>query len=318
MTFFQFYAWNHSEQGRRSLEDIIRTLVFQLRACGYGAEYDPNNDLPPTEWNRIKFKSDPDDVNVMVEGFTPATTNHLDAARAAGIRLICLATEEPTEKGFNHGTQPEMVLRQEWFTEAAKNFEAIWHLVPGRRVTEWYARFAPTAYVELGYAPELVRPQRIVVPRFEFGFFGSMTERRFALLKKLARYVKESNKVRIVSDFATDAERNLAMQDAKVILQIRKFDEMGLVSSSRCSTALCLGRPVVAEPHDLTLSKPWDEIVKFARTDEEFIQLALLTRRHWRDAHHFQMERFKARLTPEVCVGRAVRETGLDDTRAAA
>lgn len=279
-------------------------VSYQLRALGHGTIWDPANDA--RAWDKIQFRCGADDINVIIEGFTPSTIRQVAAAQCAGARFLCLATEEPTPLGFNHGTQREMVMRQQLFSEAMRYFEGILHLVPGQHVTDWYAQHAPTGYVELGYAPQLVRPERVPNPRFEFGFFGSVTPRRRNLLNRLFRRMgKPPNAVRIVSDFISDTERDLAMQDCKVILQIRKFDAMGLVSSSRCNTGLCLGRPVVAEPHDL--SKPWDEIVAFASTEEEFYQLAMLTARRWRDAHHFQMKRFKERLTPEVCVGQALR-----------
>ncbi|MEK7749585.1 MAG: hypothetical protein AAB277_01250, partial [Planctomycetota bacterium] len=82
-----------------------------------------------------------------------------------------------------------------------------------------------------------------------FGFFGSLSRRRLKILKTLARYIGSEKAIRVVSDFPTQDERDAAMRSARVILQIRKYDEMGLVSSSRCNTALCNGRPVIAEPH---------------------------------------------------------------------
>lgn len=318
---FAFHAWNHTEAGKRSLEDIIKIVSFQLRACGHWTVWDPDNDAKVTRGEPIYFCHGPGEYNVIVEGFTPHTTALIARAhQELGARFICLATEEPTEKGFNHGTQPEMVMRQETFPAAMRYFDGILHLVPGQRVTDWYSQFAPTAYVELGYASQLLRPERNPNPKFEFGFFGSMTKRRHHLLLRLFRRMgKPPNAVRLVQEFLPDAERDAIMQDCKVILQIRKFDEMALVSSSRCNTALCLGRPVVAEPHgDLALSKPWDEIVKFTSSEQEFFDTAILTARRWRDAHYFQFERFKKKLTPQVCVGDAVTSLRLGEPRARA
>ena len=179
--------------------------------------------------------------NIIVEGFTPQITRHIEAVHKQGARFICLATEEPTERGFNHGTQREMVWRQDTFGPAMKFFKGIWHLVPGQRVTDWYAQYATAAYVELGYAALLIRPDPIRNPRFDTGFYGSMTPRRLTLLKRLSKRLGTQNAVRIVMNFASNVERDAAMQDAKVILQVRKFEEMGLVSSSRCATALYSG-----------------------------------------------------------------------------
>ena len=87
---------------------------------------------------------------------------------------------------------------------------------------------------------------------------------------------------------------------------------MGLVSSSRCATALYLGRPVIAEPHDLALSHPWDKIVKFTHTEQEFLDLTRLTIPRWRDLYQSQLARFKELLPPEVCVAPALRALGLE------
>lgn len=253
-----------------------------------------------------------------MEGFTDAVVEIVRDAYEHNARFICIATEEPTDKGFNHGTSQEMTQRQWDFVKAAPYLDAILHLVPGQRITDWYAQHAPAAYVELGYAPTLMRQETQREPAFDFGFYGSVSPRRERLLKKLAKASGKHHAVRVVADFKTQVERDKAMQEAKVLIQIRKFDEMGLVSSSRCNTALCLRRPVVAEPHEL--AKPWDEVVKFARADDEFIFMALAMRSMWRNIHYDQFTKFKERFPPEVCIGDPLRRVGITrkPTRAAA
>lgn len=303
---FLFWLANHNLTGQRSLEDVIGIFGKQLRALGHEAVWDPAN--------RQMYTADVG-INVIVEGFSPSSVKVLTDMHAAGARYLMLATEEPTERGFNHGTIPEMVGRQEIFPEVARLCEGILHLVPGERVTRWYGRFAPSAPIELGYAPSLVRPFDRE-PTFDFGFYGSLSPRRLRILKRLAKVVGTQRAVRIVADFKTQEERDHAMQEARVIVQLRKFEQMGLVSSSRCNTALCLGRPVVAEPHDL--SKPWDEIVRFSSSLERFYSDALLVRAAWRGVHADQFARFRERLSPRECVGRALDAIGLLTKRLAA
>lgn len=203
--------------------------------------------------------------------------------------------------------------RQIMFPEAAKYCEGILYLVPGKYVHEFYSSCAPSAYVELGHAPTLFRAKTGVAPEYEFGFYGSLSERRLKILKKLStRMLNTPKAVRIVADFSTQEQRDEEMQRCKVILQIRKFDKMGLVSSSRCNTALHLGRPVVAEPHDLALSKPWNEVVQFTNSLEEFYATANTFRALWRWKWEEQYNKLRTMLTPDYCVGRAFREIGYD------
>lgn len=257
-----------------------------------------------------------DIVNVVVEGFVAGHESIIAAAKEKGARFMMMATEEPTDKGFNHGTQEEMVKRQRDFPAVAKHFEGILHLVPGDHITKWFSQFAPSAYLELGYAPSLVRKHNIE-PDYDFGFYGSLTSRRLKILKKLANKINSPKAVKIVADFKTQHERDAQMSRAKVIVQVRKFDEMGLVSSSRCNTALSIGRPVVAEPH--LLSKPWDEVVRFSQTLEGFFATAIMVRSMWKGIHADQFGKFKNRFTPEFCVGEPLARIGiLEDKRVAA
>lgn len=290
---------NHSEIGQRSLEDVVGIFGHQLRALGHQIEWDPGNH---SFLNTLAGEG----MNIIVEGFTPEVVAVMRRTYEQGARFIILATEEPTPKGFNHGTQWEMVKRQEVFPRAANFAEGIICLVPGKHVTDWYGQYAPTAWTELGYAPSLVRITN-QEPDHDFGFYGSLTTRRHRILKRIAK--RYGKRIRVVTDFSTQLERDAAMREAKVILQLRKFESMGLVSSSRCNTALCLGRPVLAEPHDL--SKPWDEIVRFTSTLDAFYDMCMLMLATWKHAHAQQMVAFKAKLSPEHCVGRAFREIGL-------
>lgn len=299
---------NHNATGQASLEDVVGIFGHQLRALGHEIVWDRAND---------QWINGPDDWNLVVEGFTPQFVEQIKWAHGNGARFICLATEEPTDRGFNQGTQREMTARQEMFPNAAPYLSAIFHLVPGDYTAQWYGQFAPTAYVELGYAPSLLRPNAAAQlrgafgpePKFDFGFFGTVSKRRLRLLKKLANRTGKVNAVRIVGNFPSQDVRDREVLDCKVVLQIRKFEEMGLVSSSRLNTSLNCGRPVVAEPH--LLSKPWDEIVTFAKSEEEFINLALMARGTWRGLHAGQYQKFKERLPPEVCVGEPLRRVGI-------
>lgn len=270
-----------------------------MRSLGHTIVWETSNE---------RFLGPGQGINIIVEGFFKYHVPIIAEAYANGARFLMLATEEPTDKGFNHGTQEEMIERQRVFPEAAKYFDGILHLVPGDNITKWYGQFAPAAPIELGYAPSLVRNCG-VIPDYVFGFYGSLTPRRLKLLKKLANKINSAKAIKVISDFKSQTERDATMSRAKVILQIRKFDEMGLVSSSRCNTALCIGRPVVAEPH--LLSHPWDEVVPFAGSMDDFFSKAILASAMWRGVHADQMAKFKEKFSPEICVGRALEHIGI-------
>ena len=293
---FVFCLKNHNSLGVRSLEDPVMVLIHQLRALGHVAEL-----------SKDQVATSRDAINVLVEGFTKETPGQLAFLRKRGARFLCIATEEPTDQGFNHGVTPHMVDRQAAFPEAAKHIEAVWALVPGAEA--WYGRYAPACHVELGYAPTLERRFDVLISH-EFGFFGSVTERRFDILKRLGAMTKKThNGVKVLAGFQEQVYRDREMSRAKVIVLLRAVEEMGLVSSSRINTALHIGRPVVAEPHQLSAN--WQDIIHFSRSLPRFYEDAMAMRRGWEHKHAKQMARFRDLLSPERCVGRALRETDL-------
>lgn len=310
---FSWNLFNHSALGQKSLHDILTIMSHQMMALGHGVMWDRENKALVTKDQGI---------NIVVEGFTRTEWGSIARIKEAygnGARFICVASEEPGPKGFNQGTSREMILRQQTFVEAAPFFEGILHLVPGAHVTEWFSQFCPTAYAELGFAPGLLRPGDNFMrrePRYDFGFFGSLSPRRYKILKTLARRIGTEKAIRIVASFPTQEERDEAMRDAKVIVQIRKFEEMGLVSSSRCNTALCVGRPVVAEPH--LLSEPWDRVVKFSESLDRFYGDCIAVRAAWRGVRDDQFTKFKTLLNPQFCIGEPLAKIGIPNPRARA
>ena len=290
----RFNCFNHSGIGTSSIEDVIEIMGKQLRALGHTVDWDNNY-----------YLQEELGINLVFEDFDERCVAELKRAREQeGCRFVIIATEEPTEKGFNHGASLKLIQRQEIFPRAAEFCDGILHLVPGEHITRWYSQYAPAAQAELGYSPGVMKADANPNPRWDFGFFGGMTRRREKIINKLAKI----GGVRLEALFRSPEERDAAMQDAKVIVQIRGREEMGLVSSSRCVTSLSLGRPVVAEPHQL--SKPWDEVVRFARSLDEFYALAALTRSAWRGVYADQLAKFKAKLSPEFCLGEPLRRIG--------
>lgn len=305
MMLFNFNTFNHCPQGRIIVEDITVTMGNQIAALGHEVRWTSAITFIPREagWN------------VLLEAFAdgPATPDIADIvakiaeAHAAGCRFLYVATEEPGEKGFNSALDPGMILRQNAFPRAAKFCDGILHLIPGERVARWYGQFAPAAYAELGYAPGMAYPDDGLEPGHDFAFYGKMTWRREQIIWTLEAKTRKPV-LQLTTFWTPRVERDALMRRAKVILQVRANLETQWVSSTRCAASLHFGRPVVAEPHDNR--GPWDEIVPFSASIEQFYDDAVAMAASWRQAHAGQVERFAAKLPPEHCVGRALREIG--------
>lgn len=298
---FNFSTFNHCPQGQIIVEDITHILGHQLIALGHTISWSNDGFYPRGAYN------------VVLESFADPNYPALDEIRAAherGCQFLCVATEEPTGDGFNHGLDPAMIDRQKAFPEAARYFDGILHLIPGEHITQWYGQFGPAAHAELGYAPGLVvsGPEEPNQPAMDFGFYGKMTWRREQMLGHLEQLTGRPV-LRITSLDVPRAERDRYMRCAKVIVQIRANEEWGMVSSTRCASALHFGRPVVAEPHPDP--GPWEDVVHFAKSVDAFYADAIEATRAWKLFHYTQVGAFRAKLTPEHCVGRALREIGI-------
>ena len=297
---FRLNTFNHSQLGAQSLQDPSQIIAGQLTALGHHVDHSDE-----------EFLRGGDGINFLFEGFTPYSTSLLaEAKKQHDCRFVFICTEEPSEEpgmvGFNRAADKFMVLRQKIFPEAAKYAEAILALVPN--TASWYGQYAPAEQIELGYAPGLVRPQ-FRQPDADYGFYGSISRRRDKILKRLQR-MGTVKRISLHDANASDQQsRDLAMQGAKVIVQIRILEKMGLVSSSRCATALSLGRPVIAEPHEL--SQPWDQIIRFSASLDDFYKEVQAYKPFWKALHMQQFERFRDILTPAACIGSALDRLGI-------
>ncbi len=294
MSTFHFSTFNITGLGRLAMQDIISNIGRQMEALGH-----------EMFWTDDGFAEGDDTYVVLCEGFFDNHLAMMREAHAAGVKFIILATETPGAQGFNEGLTDELITRQRTFPEAAKYSAAIWHTSEGS--DEWYAQFGiPCAHIELGYAPASMR-NPVNVLDHDFGFFGSMTERRYKVLQKFARSRINGHRALVrYTQFESVEARDMQMARCRVMLQVMAHDVMGRVSTSRCCTAMHIGRPVIAEYH----SNPgvWKDIIEFVHP-EIFIHRAFKMHARWEAAYAEQFARFKELLAPEKCVGRTIAAT---------
>lgn len=297
---FNFMTFNHGPQGRIIIEDIAEVMRRQMRSLGHDMIYSPDD---PTFFT--------DAVNIVVESFAdnPRTVERMAEAVSFGCKILILATEEPTDNGFNHGLDPAMIERQNAFPNAANFAHGILHLVPGQHVSDWYGALLPSAHYELGWGQPTYESPDDIVPDHDFGFFGKMTWRREKMLAQFEQ-LTGGPVLRLTTLDVPRHERDTIMRRAKVILQIKGNDQWGVVSSTRCASALMFGRPVIAEPHDY--DQPWFNVVHFSPTIDRFFVDAMAARQHWRQLHATQHARFKSELSPMRCLGWALKKIGVD------
>ena len=162
---FNISLFNHCEDGRRCIEDLVLVLSAQLHSLGHEV------------MQRDYFIND--GINVLYESFADeGTIPRIAAAHKRGCRFLYIATEEPAADGsFNGRLDNAMRERMEAFPEAAIYAEGVLCLVPGEKTCKWYDQYAPSAYAELGYVKSLLSMGPIE-PTRNFGFYGQLTPRR--------------------------------------------------------------------------------------------------------------------------------------------
>ena len=234
--------------------DQVDDLRDQIEAHGHTFAVTRGQFLPPP-W-----------YNVFSEGVSEVMRHpdRLHEMARAGYGLIALVTEEPTlvtGEGlvWNYMTTGTWERRAELFVQIAPALTAAWCYVPGaaavlRRVVK------NSSAVDLAWGQRFNRPRPSQVPRFDFCFFGGMTPRREQLLGEIAKRYK----VDVIPHSTTLAKRDERIPHSKIVLDIKQYHWWDLVSSVRYVTALCCGRPVVAEWRSSRARLGWGAAVLFA------------------------------------------------------
>ena len=243
---FNFVLTNHRAAELQALDDILRPLLFGLRAAGHRVVAG------------IRQLSGPPVVNIMVEDFSdPAAAREIGAARAAwgaGFRLGVLC---PHDIG---GLPPA---RADGLRAALPAFDFVWSLAPLDRI-------APEriAIVQYGFHDSLLGPRLISDPAgrdLDVVVYGPNSPRLDALVGKLAAAQLRHFPVRagtfpdyIVSDL---------LSRAKTVAVVGGVPGADAALAPRALKSICNGALTVAEEGSiagalagLLVPCPYDEI----------------------------------------------------------
>lgn len=283
---FRFFLGNHTELGRKSLEDVIHALGAQILDLGHTAD-------------RSDTAVRLDAVNVVCEGFTETESDRILEMRRQGYHIILVCTEGILNNSLNNFQTEDYRIRYRELIRIAPKVDALWCLVPGTAAVLRDLNLHAVD-VELGYSP---RRRRDLVwdPQYDFGFFGSVTRYRGTTMQEFGR---RGHSVYVMRNFAPPDERDRAIANCKVVLHIKATKNWKIVSSSRCSTALHIGRPVISQP--IASKSIWKEIVRFSMTQESFFDDAIRLMRNWRANWHRQVDAYQRLLSADKCLGPAI------------
>lgn len=324
MAHFHFSLFQHSKLGKATLEDVVDTLIWMIVDLGHTVSRFDGVDKG--------FLVGDNCYNIVFESFGeqsgPSTARQIDA----GAKVICIVTENPTRNTWNNIKTGFYAERWGHFKRLAPRFHALWCLVPGAADKLRYMN-RNGVDIELGYSA--IREKKFLdipavqafnnsgtKPLYDFGFFGGLTERRRRTFDRMreqgcnihmlskgitAEFLKDFDAA-LMADYVDPAKRNGAMLNCKVILHPAAHHKWGIVSNSRCVTALHLGKPVVCEP---TMPSIWQKIVAFSSGfDQPFIDLCKDVLNRWEQEREEQLARFRELLPSCVAIGHAMSALG--------
>lgn len=312
------FAWtdsNHSIEGHATLHDPKNAIAGMLVDLGHQV-MKVGRDIAPRPA-----------VNLIFEGFHEQSYHAFKKARdEMDCDFIIVATETLGRSSLNDSGHKDMGPRQEWLLRVLELGFWVWCLVPGTA-----AKLKPytdrAVDIELGYSAareRILRDDRR--PDFTCCYHGGAMGRRaeiIALLRKegirviTPRDVMDDEtkgaldgimpkELLPYNDYGSLELRNACLARSCLSLGLKPLPDWRLVSSSRASIAMHVGRPVFMEDVDDTeCPSIWRRIVPFVPTQHIFDAVREGTR-DWRRAHAGQLARFKSLLSPEKAIGHAL------------
>lgn len=257
---FHLQLANHYFGGLYLIEDIVAPVVSGLRTSGHEVTMGMLPDLPtwPSVVLLIEFFNKDDVVDSFLQW-----RNDPSARKCVG--LICT---EDIDDMLVMG-KPEHPGRRRNLLRVSPQCDFVWPIVPSDY--DKYVVPERLAFLDFGYV-EALRREGLPPPQRDIDvlLYGSINDRRRSVLEKLtARGLKVAATRGMLPDYMRDS----LIARSRVVLDMRRGDDVKFTSPTRICAALQMGATVVSEKFDTsrlnflyayTHAAPFEDLVETA------------------------------------------------------
>lgn len=248
-----FCTFNHDPVGRSTLVDMAAWFIAGLVDSGHKATFSESH-------------LEPGAINLFWECFHPGMGAQI---RETGVTYGIIATEIPTGSTFNWREEPHWKQRFDAFLDVASGASFVWTMVES--TIPFYARFCPTAFMELGFSERLIPPYIDNEPEFDFSFFGLRTAYRMAAVDRIRKHAR----VEWPEHFLSPKEVGALIGKTRVGLNFKQSERWPVPSPTRLGRLIMAKRGVAAERTEVATRQ--GGIAGLAPPGQDFADFALQT-----------------------------------------
>jgi hypothetical protein len=249
--WFHFSSFNHDPVGRTSLVDLAAWFEAGLIDLGHKVTFSDR-------------QVEPGAINLFWECFHPGMASQI---RETGVKFGIIATEIPDGIAFNWRKEPQWKERFDAFLEVVEGASFIWAMAES--TVPFYARFCPTAFMELGFSDRLIPHYINAKPEFDFSFFGIRTPYRMEAVERVRKYAK----VEWPKKFLSADEVGVLIGKTKIGLNFKQSERWPVPSPTRLGRLMMAKRDIASERTEVATRQ--GEIVGLAPAGQDFVDFAL-------------------------------------------
>lgn len=261
---FHFQLANHYFAGLYRIDDIVSPMLWGLRALGHRVTTGILPNLPawPSAVILLEYFDRDGAIDEIVNW-------KRGAAGRACLGLVC--TEDLNDALVME--DPKFPRRRKNLLQLLPYCDFVWTIIPGG----YEEHVAPErlSFIDYGYVEALRRDGWPAAKRdIDVLFYATINERRRKLYESLER---QGLRVAATRGYLPDFVRFNLMSRSKIVLDVRRGDDVRFTSPSRIAAALQVGSTVVSEFFDtsrLGALYPYTEAVEFAAIEERCVALA--------------------------------------------